>query len=505
MKSIVVFPIADLRRITGTSEMYLSKPSWTVPERNRDFVRALGGLKEVSDCGISLRGLDGWIVEPFVCDAKRGPKFHDMPAMRIFEHSVQWKVKNRLLFFDGECSGRVEYHLECSLESLVSPVSLNEVNDYLCGLKLRVRKHEGSGKTEFDEFDFGRSGLLHSRALAARTVPANQFGDIHNVRRHIKYMRPAIIHIFHEDEKIEITTDFTKVSNNTSRYLDIYHDRVRIFNNIDVPVWAIRTKKKLNQRDLRDLCLYLRRLHSEYECIKRLLLEIEKGNIQVVDGLLPVTFEEYLREILKRVRSGEHKLLRRGKFAPERATEDPGMVELASISIHDLDPSLYAQIQIALTRSRFSWSSNENQIKGFVDQLQSRSTVINLNVRELNMDNRQTVSHSTGVVLTQAGRDAQVKIDKSFNGFQDNTSNAELVQAIADLKEVIDQAIEGGEVESPDAIARDFAELADETASNEPRKEKVEFSGKMIVGAIKESSGLISSISKAIEVIKGLF
>ncbi|NDW46356.1 hypothetical protein [Ruegeria sp. PrR005] len=505
MKSIVIFPIADLRRFTGTSGMYLSKPSWTVPERNRDFVRALGGLKEVSDCGISLRGLDGWIVEPFACDAKRGPKFHDMPAMRVFDHFVQWKVENRLLFFDGECSGRIEYHLECNFGGVTHPASINEVNDYLCGLKLRVRKHEGTETNEFDEFDFGRSGLLHSRALAARTVPASQFADIHNVRRHIKYMRPAIVHIMEDDENIEITDDFTRVANNTSRYLDVFHDRVRIFNNIDIPVWAIRTKKKVNQRDLRDLCLFLRRMHSEYECIKRLLLEIERGNIDVVDGLLPVAFEEYLREILKRVRSGEKKLLRRGKFAPEHASDDPGMIELASISIHDLDPSLYSQVQIALKRSRFNWSSNEDQVRGFVEQLQSRSTVVNLNVRELNMDNRQTVSNSSGVVLTQAGRDAQVKIDKSFNGFQDNTSNAELVQAIADLKENIDQAIEGGEVENPDALARDFAELADEAVSDEPRKEKLEFNGKMIIGAIKESSGLIASISKAIEVIKSLF
>lgn len=435
--------------------MYLSRPSWSVPERNRDFIRALGGLKETSECGLSLRGLDGWIVEPFVCDAKRGPKFHDMPAMQVFDQHVQWRVENRLLFFDGECSGRVEYHLSCEVDAAAQPISLNQINDYLCNLKLKVRKHEGSEKSKFDQFDFGRSGLLHSRALAARTVPSDKFSDIHNVRRHIKYMRPAIIHVFGDGEQLSIGNDFTKVANNTSRYLDVFHDRVRIFNNIDIPVWAIRTKPKVNKRDLRDLCLFLRRLHSEYECIKRLLIEIERGNIKVVDGLLPKPFEEYLRDILKRVTSAEKKLLRKGRFAPEHASDLPSMVELASVSIHDLDPALYAQIQIALKRSRFNWSSNENQVKGFLKQLQSRSAVVNLNVRELNMDNRQTVSNSSGVVLTQAGRDAQVKIDKSFNGFQDNTSDAELVQAIADLKELIDQAIEGGEVEKPDAIARD--------------------------------------------------
>ncbi len=425
--------------------------------------------------------------------------------MSVTKAHVQWRVENRLLFFDGTCSARVEYHLSCNLNNASDPVSFDQINDYLCGLKLRVRKHEGAEKSEFDEFDFGRSGLLHSRALAARTVPAERFLDLHLVRRFIKYMRPAITHIFSEDEKVAVDNNFAKVANKTSRYLDVFHDRVRIFSNIDIPVWAIRTKPKLNQRDLRDLCLYLRRLHSEYECIKRLLLEIERGNIEVVDGLLPRPFEEYLRDILKRVKSAEKKLLREGKFAPENAPNDPGMIELASISIHDLDPALYAQIQIALKRSRFNWSSNENQLKGFVDQLQYRSTVVNVNVRELNMDNRQTVSNATGVVLTQTGRDAQVTIDKSFNGFQENTSNADLVQAIADLKELIDQAIEGGEVEKPEAIARDFAELAEEVSSEEPRREKVEFNSKMIVGAIKESSGLIASISKAIEVILGLF
>jgi len=505
LKSIVIFPIADMRRITGARDMHLHRPSWTVPERNRDFVRALGGIKETADCGISLRGLDGWIVEPFVCDAKRGPKFHDMPAMQVFNQFVQWRIENRLLFFDGECSGRIEYHLECSFERLASPVSINEINDYICGLKLKVRQHEGKEKSKYEEFDFGRSGLLHSRSLAARTVPANQFSDIHKVRRHIKYMRPAIIHILEEHEKVDITEDFTKVANNASSYLDVFHDRVRIFNNIDIPVWAIRTQKKVNDRDLRDLCLFLRRLHSEYECVKRLLLEIERGSVDVVDGLLPVAFEEYLREILKRVKSAEKKLLRRGRFAAENAAEAPGMIELASISIHDLDPSLYPQIQIALKRARFNWSSNEHKIRGFVEELQSRSAVVNLNIRELNMDNRQTVSNSSGVVLTQAGRDAQVKIDKSFNGFQDSTSNPELVQAIADLKEKIDQAIESGEVTNPDAIARDFAELADEAASHGPRKEKLDFNGKMILGAIKESSGLIASVSKAIEVIKDFF
>lgn len=485
--------------------MYLQRPSWTVPEPNREFVRALGGLKETVDCGISLRGLDGWIVEPFVCDAKRGPKFHNMPAMSASGTHFQWRVDKRLLFFDGICSARVEYHLSCDFLGSHEPITFDVINDYLCNLKVKLRRHEGADLQAFEEVDFGRSGLLHAKALAARTVPSTRFNDLHLIRRHIKYMRPAIIHVVGNEEKIIVGEKFTKVLNTTSKYLDIFHDRVRIFSNIDVPVWVVRTKPKINQRDLRDLCLYLRRLHSEYECIKRLLMEMDRGNIKAIDGLLPQDFEEYLRDILKRVKSAERKLLRAGRFAPDNASDDPSMIDLASISIHDLDPALYSHIQIALKRSRFNWISNERQILGFVEELEGRSTVININVRELNMDNRQTVSNSSNVVLAQAGRDAQVKLDKSFNGFQENTSNTELVQAIADLKELLDQAIEAGEVEKPEAVARDFAELSEEASSSEPREEKIAFSGKMILGAIKESSGLITAISKAVEVVRGLF
>lgn len=393
----------------------------------------------------------------------------------------------------------------CDPSKAPSPVAFDTVTDYLCSLKLKLRRHEGADVKVFDEVDFGRSGLLHSKALAARTVPGGRFNDLHLVRSHIKYMRPTIIHIVAHNEPVGIGSQFAKVANTASRYLDIYHDRLRIFINIDVPVWVIRTQPKINDRDLRDLCLYLRRLHSEYECIKRLLIEIDRGNVKVADGLLPKDFEEYLRDFLKRVRSAENKLLRAGRFAPSNPPDNPSIVELASISIHDLDPSLYSKIQIALKRLRFNWTSNEKQINGFIEQLQNRSATINVNVSELNMDNRQTVSNSSNVVLAQAGRDAQVSLDRSFNGFQENTSNTELVQAIADLKEILDQAIEAGEVDNPESAARDFAELADEASSKKPRKEKIEFSGKMLIGAIKESSSLISSVRKAIEVLRELF
>ncbi|WP_425098178.1 hypothetical protein [Tropicibacter sp. S64] len=505
MKTIVIFPIADLRRFVGAEQMYLNRPSWALPERNRDFVRALGGIKETRECGVSLKGLDGWVVEPFVCDAKQGPKFHDMPAMACNGKYVQWKVDKRLLFFDGMCSARVEYHFSCDLSKFDAEVDFNTINDYLCNLRIKLRRHEGEELHTFDEVDFGRSGLLHAKALAARTVPSARFVDLHTIRRHIKFMRPAILHVIDCDEPLETGPEFTKVNSSITRYLEVLHDRVRVFSNIDVPVWVVRKKPKHNERDLRDLCLYLRRLHSEYECIKKLLLEVERGGVEVIDGFLPQGFEEYLREVLKRVRAAEKRLTREGKFSPDHSHDGAGMVELASVSIHDLDPSLHAQLRIALSRAKFSWTSNEKQVKSFAETWQARSAVTNFYVRELNVDNRQSVSNSTGVVLTQAGRDAQVKIDKSFNGFQENTSNTELVQSIADLKELLDQAIEAGEVEKPDALSRDFGELADEAASSEPRKEKIEFSGKMILGAIKESSGLITAVSKAIETLKGFF
>ncbi|MDD9739695.1 hypothetical protein PVW47_07890 [Marinovum sp. SP66] len=505
MKTIVTFPICDLRRYVGGSSTYLQRPSWTLPERHKDFIRALGGLKPSAEVGLSVKGLSGWIMEPFVCDAKHGPKFHDLPAMHIAGGTCQWKIDNRLLFFDGECSGRVEYHFFLDLKGQTEAVSFDAINDFLCDMKLKFRKHEGEGKTEYDEVDFGRSGLLHANALAARTVARNKFLELHEIRKNIKFMRPSIVHVIEPGEMLDFRGDFIKVKNTISKYLEVYHDRVRVFSNIDIPVWAILTKDKLNGRDLRDLVLYLRRLHAEYECIKVLLRAVESGAIPTEGGVLPEDFEEYLLEVLGRVRSAEQRFDRVGGFAPDEQASLPKIADLASISIHDLDPTLHRQIQVALRRAKFKWKSNQNQILAALKVLEERSVNVNFNVRNLNVDNSQNVSNSTGIVQTQAGRDAQVNLDKSFNGFQEKTSSAEVVQAIADLKELLDQAIETGEVKDPESVARDFDDMAQEAASEVPRKQKIEFNGKMIVGALKESSSLISAISKAVEVVGSFF
>ena len=505
LKTQVVFPICDMRRFTGDPDMVLLRPFWPLPEPHKEFIRALGGLKAAEDCGLSQRGLTGWIVEPYVCDARLGPKFKDMPAMKSPYGHSQWRVDKRLLFFDGSCSARAEYHFEIDLKDQAQAISFDLINDFLCGLQLQMRVHEGEDKSSFETVDFGRSGLLHTRALAARTVPHSQFSKLHSVRKHIKYLRPTIVHVVEEGEKVEIGSQFIRVRQNSSKYIDVFHDRVRIFSNIDIPVWVIFRQKAANDRDLRDLSLYLRRLHSEFECLKVIFRAIERNQIKLDDGHLPEEVEQYLREILSRVRTAENKLERTGNFSPQDDESLPSMIDLASVSIHDLDPTLPAQIRNALARAKFKWTSNRNQSKIFVDQWFDRATSVTFNVRELNMDNSQNVSHSSGVVLTQAGPDAQVKIDKSFNGFQDNTSNAELVQALANLKELVDQAIEAGDVESPEALARDFSELSEEAGSEAPRKEKVEFSGKMILSAIKESSSLVTSIGKAVSSIGALF
>jgi len=511
LKTFVVFPFSDLRRFIAGEALFLTRPSWINVVPNKDFVRALGGLKSIHDCGVDLRGLDGWVVEPFACDVTSGPKFDSMPAMSVGSQFLQWKVAKRLLFFDAFCTGRIEYHFEIkSSKHVQSSIGIDQVNKYICSLKIRIPQHIGPAKG-FDEVDFGRSGYIHTKLISERTLPCESISSSRLAISYVKNLRPCLMHIIDADDDFDIGSNFVQIDCAVSRYINIYHDRIRIFGNIDIPIWVLKKLPKANERDVRDLCLYIRRLHSDYESIKSIFLALERSIVPLDEGYVPEGLEQYIREILGHLRNSMNKLARRGAFSAEPVEGRLSVMDLAGVSIHDIEPGLRAQIALSWKNAKFRHRSSGQQSADFWGEHDERVSSVSAYIQTLNYYGEggkvvnQTVNNSTGVTLAQTGGDAQINIDQTFNSLQDRTNSVELVQAVADLKDLLDRAIESGDVNDPETISRDFKELSEEITSKDPRKKKIGLSGDMIIEAIKESSGLISSVSKAVEVVKSFF
>src|SRR5690606_1323296 len=130
---------------------------------------------------------------------------------------------------------------------------------------------------------------------------------------------------------------------------------------------------------------------------------------------------------------------------------------------------------------------------------------LNLNIGKFVMnDQRQQISHSSNVVATQAGRDAKLRIDRSFSNAQGSSVRKEMLAQLFELKRLIEQAIDAGQVPEPMALARDFDDFAREASSDGPRRSKLEATAEFIEKGLARAGSIAESAAKTVKAVLDL-
>ncbi len=501
MKTSFFFPICDFRRFSQEETGELGVPTWPLPTPDVEFVRSFGPIRFRKS-----RELSGWQAEEYFCDVSKNLVFHSFGTFKSMEgRGLQSRITTRRFVYDGLASSKVEICFE-TIGNPITKTSLRDYIKYLCQKRMSMVRHSGPkskvGSVEkFVNFDIATAARILATEIAARTSYAQHISMQKQKRPHIVIGRPTIICNLVNTENFLIDDLFQKVNSNNNNHLDAYHDRARLLNRLDVPIWALVFDGNTPNSDKDSMTSFVGRLHVESQNILSLVRALIRGDLSVEPrSSHSDAMQSYLNKSISKIKRLE-KLLQKPRL---RSQDDPNLLDMVTfihgtyletenVSIDTLNDALE---KIEIRRNIALKTSSHARL------IQQRSEDIGIYAEKLVMTDKSVttnISKSSNIVSTPSMRDAHVSIDNSFSSAQNARLDEDVLSSLADLKKVLDQIVDMGQLENPEQLARDYEELCAEVKSDVPRKEKAKLSGKLILDTVGNVSGMVTSASKAIE------
>lgn len=420
------FPFADLRIFLGSASAQLAVPNWSDPDIGKDFVRAFGPIKRQSP--VLTDGLKGWPLEKYHCELTSGPSFSSLPAMYSSDGYLQWRKNRSSLYFDGSATGRAEFEFESTINNAAGRVRVTDVLTYFADQEVSVRKHRGLRGGGFDRQRFGDAAPLISDAFRDRSATKVRITE-HDPAS-VTYCRPFIATVFHSREA-SVGEDFQECANTFNSSIKLYHDRTQIFGKSDIPVWAIEIVGKIPERDIRDLVLYLKRIHSESESLRKIVRFFQTSQIY---SSLEYDFAEnvdfYIIDKLDILRSADDKLGNRGAFAPSGRQDGPNGVDLALAVATDAQLNAVDDIIGFLKGIHFKRSSLKKKILDHFLRVQRSSQIVGTMIQEMNVSG-DSYSGGDGSVVGRT-----VTIHGDFNQKWKDTGDISLDNLSTELEQL---------------------------------------------------------------------
>ena len=140
MLYIIQFPFGDIRSFTNEESPRLNDPLWPCPKEGQ-YLRSAGRVERRL-----LGGLDNWIGETKICNAKRACRFKDGFRSIHVANKIFIRPVFRRIFFDGYVAGKFE--LGFSVESdekgcVLGIAEFREVLKEIFQIPLRVPSQNG--------------------------------------------------------------------------------------------------------------------------------------------------------------------------------------------------------------------------------------------------------------------------------------------------------------------------------------------------------------------------
>ncbi len=306
---VIQFPLLDARAFVGENTATLNCPAWPAPQPDSDFVRSFGIVRRRRQGGLS-----GWVGEERICEARHALRFaksglkYTHPAAAELADSTNIRVAFRRFYCDGLAVAKLEVGL--AVGSALNSITFGDLlsgdepfDEPPAPTVAGVLEHIGHMPVSLPN-PWGRPlscELLQAGKPLARLYAASSskthLGPDQYQPWWVKAGAPLVwIESEQAGELDTLPGKNTLWQDQNGRML--LHGRLP---GSPARLWGA-PQQGFAPRDLRELRIYLCRLHAEKECLNLLLALLNSDRINVAPrSPLSDTLQLYLNTATARI------------------------------------------------------------------------------------------------------------------------------------------------------------------------------------------------------------
>lgn len=474
------FPFADLRKFTSLTIKKLSKPLWPEVEPNKDFIRSFGLV-----IPRTKKGIEGWINENFICIAKRAIRFQSIIPIPFINsyHSdlLKTELESRHFYSDGNvvCKLEIVFSTKPAYTQFPADTIIDFIN-HIMDLPIRIKIPYKKEKVIKNLHSIGNS-IAELYFYSTTKKEDHKKIKENKLVRYSDYIypcQPVIFIQYNPMEHIQILNYATQVDTNQKMDININHLWYRR-DNRNARVWFMQVdeshKDIFNTRFLR---MYLMRLHSEYEVLKKVFLAIEDEKILFNnDENITDDIQEYFNETTAHINELNNKS---NKFGI-----DDNIGRIASSFYDDVTPG---QLETTLKKIK------SYRIRKQVYEKTENIFYVFENGAKM-IKNEFTGDVNDGIVV-QAGDGNIININKETRDF---FNNVDMIKLSAELDELRKQLKEKAVEPEQDVVVGNIAS-ASKAAKNGDKNKLLEYLKKAGTWALDTAKDI--GVKVAVEAIK---
>jgi hypothetical protein len=476
------FPITDLRWLLGLGDRRVKKPLWPYASPEGEFVRGHGPIKYRN-----RGGLDSWSGEDIFAGTKSGIKLEFGSPRCVF----------RRFFYDGNWNARYEFGF---ISTIFSDIGSSETHSNSTSqiwtkpirsiLESSVRIRKNASEIQFHEI--GKCAIdffLESTTINKFKVEKSSSWAFAN--------DPILVAELQTEMEGEMFPSSFRTFECEDSSITLIHFWTFIKNR-RVKTWVVLNPNFENSF-AREIRLNLMRLHSEKECLKRLLWGMRSGLIRidkhteqsdVVQRFLAKTISKLYGQTK---RYQDQVSVRAYQIAHDcdRIIDEGGIQNFYSaIEAFDFRPNIAKQISAVLEIDQ----KGTQGIFGIGEFSNYFYNIENLTMSKIEFQIGDGNVFQGPFVVAE-------KIKNSFNNAQSGTENVELRDLLKNLVESVAKLQEKLETTDAEASAADVETFVNEAIRDKPRRSWLTMIGENLKNFASKVEEFAGPVAKVIEKI----
>lgn len=402
----IQYPIADSRAFLDTDTGVLNYPVWPDPIEDQDFVRYFGMIRTRNK-----GGLNGWVAEQKICDAKNAIHFDTPPIYKDIDEDFQVPFKKifQRFYFDGLSVGKFEIGISfprtiskeifyrstskryisrryISKKNWPPTVASNLLNYILTSPVSIPNPANGTYQTQL-----GLAGPYLANLFRLSSTSTSLFSYITPENWWTVAGKPMLyLELYPSEEAISlpfwsrVVHDHAQTEYEWRLPKDSISFYVVPYGNLKIPMWKVHADQTLST--YRNLRIFLLRLHTERECLRHFLRVLATGKLAVTPySAASDRFQYYLNSATKKI----SRIQSRSKHL-----EEPDIGEVAraiedTFTPGERDGVLKALDNLGIRKNVF------RKVDAFTNEISSKTFIID-HIGALHMGDNYEVSGQVG-------------------------------------------------------------------------------------------------------------